>query len=561
MRAELLRVSPRRVLFVILPALLLTEVDALGQAVADGVRPARVLGVLLLTAALLWLAAAYLDARGARRRADETVGAGDRGLAPAPSDGRGFLDRGSRTGAMALAAVALVLWLGMFALYGPFVSMNDTVHIINDPFGVARQHPIMYNLVTAGMMRGLGWLLGWQAAAALTALAQMLLFTAILAWMLLTLDRLGVPRAVRAALAVVLGLFPLTANYSFALVKDAPFAAFVLALAAVLLTVHATRGQALRSRGFAALFVATLVCFAVTRNNALPVVVVVVVAVVLVASCARRRAVLLGIGAMLLALVPQQLVSALAGPQQFVEAVGVPLQMVGSTLVSDPACIPANDAAYFEQVMPAAQWRRTFTPLSVDRVKGSPDFDRDYLQATKQQFLAHVASTFRACPAPMLRGYLVHTQPLWQLDGLAVSVPSQSVFLEPISNYPGNRAALIAELQHRGIRPWHVGPEGLRSGEQWVLAHTPGTGVWVTLALLLAVLFAYARRLEGWAVLLPAILLWGTLMVAAPVGLPFRYVAFLPWVVLVGLALLLSIGSAAPREGSARIRGRHVRKP
>lgn len=380
---------------------------------------------------------------------------------------------------------------------------------------------------------------------------------------------MGVSLRLRAALAVLIALVPLMSDYTFAIVKDAPFLAFTVITSLCLVQVHRTAGASLARPAFALVCVLAIVGFGVTRNNGLPLVLVICGLLVLLSSRARTRAAVIAGIACLLAFTPQALVREHVGEQRFVEAVGVPLQMVGGTLAGDPTCVPEQAREYFDQIMPIGEWVARYDPQNVDRVKFSPPFRGDVLQDSKRTFLMMTARTFAACPGPMLQGYLLHTGPLWSTNSPPLIETSQSVFLEPVSNRPGNLAEMNAYYDGLGASRWSA-PLGsltdeVRAAYSASIRLMPPVGVWIGALLSLALVSLVRRRWDVALLVLPSLLVWATLLVAAPVGFQFRYVAYAPWILLIGAVML--VGARAPsrrpdagrraRPGSSAA-GRHV---
>lgn len=550
MALELLRGGARKVVFALAPALLLALVDAFAVPVQQmpwsGGRVGRHLVVAAVIAAGMWILLSAVDARTAR----------DRRAAGGPASWRSCLG---------MAGISAVLWLLMWAAVGPLDAMNDTYWSIRNPLGVAPQQPLVYSMIISGVVHGLRLVTGSMLPGIIAlVLLQVILYGLGLSWTLRVLSRMGVPRAVLLVLAVVLGLLPITANFTFALVKDAAFTGFTLLLVPVLLSIQQAGGRCLRSRGFLCSMVVSALGFALTRNNALVILVLVGVLIVVLARRARRTACVWVAGIVVVALLPQQILTLAAGPQKSVESLGVPLQMVGSTLVHEPQCIAPEDARTLERIMPAQTWRDVFRPQSVDPVKYDPAFSEDALQGSRGEFLAVFARTLGRCPGPMLAGYRDQTSQLWRWDAIGVGGTSQSFFLEPISNAPGDRDEILADLAGHGVtkRPLLGETVGARMEAVYRggLEATPGAGTWVwALALVMAAAW-YGRRGEVLVVAFPALLLWATLMAAAPIAEPFRYVAYLPWILAISAVVLLwGRGRAVSRPGAPRAAARSRR--
>lgn len=544
MISELTRCTRRKALFVTVPALLLGLLDVLARL---GTAPtSRGAVVVLVVAAVLWILLSLADARA--RPVPQGASAPESSAPPA--DGTAPPAPWQETAA--LTGIAMAGWLLLWAVMGPMASMNDTYWILRDPFATARQHPIVYGMVTSGLVQGIRWVTGsLVAGVVVAAAAQVALYGVAIAWTMTVLARMRVSRTARVLLALTLGALPITADYTVALVKDAAFTAFVVMLVPLLLTILRTRGRFLQERRGLAITAAVVLGFALTRNNALMIVVLVAALVVLV-SAGRRRSALVRMGVIVvLAFVPQTIVSFASGPQKAAESLGIPLQMVGSTLVHDPSCIAPQDARVFARILPAETWRAVYRPDSVDPVKDSTSFSREAMRQERSAFLLAAAHTLVRCPGPMLAGYREQTRQLWTWDAVPLGRTGQSYFLEPISNRPADREEIRADLAREGVvaTPLLPGTPGsqLVPGYRALLAHTPGTGTWVWALVLVAAALWYRRRTEVIVLVTPSLLLWATLLAGAPTAMPFRYVAYLPWILAISLAVLLGVRGARPQ--------------
>ena len=153
-----------------------------------------------------------------------------------------------------------------------------------------------------------------------------------------------------------------------------------------------------------------------------------------------------------------------------------------------------------------------------------------------------------ACPRPFVTGFLVHTGNLWRFDADPIGTEGQSRFVSVVSNHPADRDQLIRDYARAGVvshsllpKPWQpVAEAAVRAMEVM-----PGPGTWMWVVALSVVGFVYAGRREWVAIYAPVILLWATLMVAAPTVTPFRYTAPLIMVAPIGLAVLLGTDRTA----------------
>ena len=307
---------------------------------------------------------------------------------------------------------------------------------------------------------------------------------------------------------------PLMADYSFATVKDSAFSLFATALIPVLLAVRAGAGRLLSARRGTAVVVVVLAGFALMRSNALPVVLVILALMVWWSRARLRRALAISAVVLIVVVTPSALTTR---SQHAEEAVGIPLQTVGYTLTHDADCLP-------------------------------PAFNGAYLDAHRGQFLSAWGRALVACPRPFVTGFLVHTANLWRFDADPVGTDGQSRFISVVSNHPADRDELIrtyarAGVVNRSLLPGPVRP--VAGAAVRAMEATPGPGTWMWVAALSVVGFIYAGRHEWVAIYAPVILVWATLMVAAPTVTPFRYMAPIIMVAPLGLAVLLGTDRAA----------------
>ena len=196
-------------------------------------------------------------------------------------------------------------------------------------------------------------------------------------------------------------------------------------------------------------------------------------------------------------------------------------------------------------------------PLMADysfaAVKDSPAFNGAYLDAHRGQFLSAWGRALVARPRPFVTGFLVHTANLWRFDADPVGTDGQSRFISVVSNHPADRDELIRSYARAGVVNHSLLPGPVRpvaGAAVRAMELTPGPGTWMWVAALSVVGFIYAGRREWVAIYAPVILVWATLMVAAPTVTPFRYMAPLIMAAPIGLAVLLGTDRAALHPSS-----------
>ena len=222
----------------------------------------------------------------------------------------------------------------------------------------------------------------------------------------------------------------------------------------MLLVVRASAGQVLLSRRGIAVVVAAPAGFALMRNNALPVVLVILALMVWWSRAHLRRALVVSAVTLVIIVVPT---AATAQSQHAKEALGIPLQMIGYTLVHDADCLPPASRQVFDNVLEPEVWKQVYRPASVDPTKDSATFNNTYLDTHRGQFLSAWGRALVACPRPFVTGFLVHTANLWRFDADPISTDGQSRFISAVSNYPAGRDQLIRDYANAGVVNLDVG--------------------------------------------------------------------------------------------------------
>jgi hypothetical protein len=507
-----------------------TVVDVLAQAATppvfawQSVSSHRVvlaaLGALLVT----W---GFLSATDARGDALEKAARADR-LEEVPRRGQSTRNVNPVRASLICAWVCLLCWgIARLQLW-PMVSMNDTILILSDPIKASVQHPLVYTLGLSGLVRLGTALAGGNEAVGVVLAAgiQMAAWMAASASVIHVLASAGARSITLGLLIGYLALFPLIADYSFALVKDAVFALFIVAAFPVLWLILRTRGEVLHRVDFAVLTTVVLAGIGTTRNNGLLVVLILAPLVVVLADGQRRRAALVSAVFLLVSLAPVGITRMVAGDQSFTESVGVPLQMLGYAVVNDPDCLPEQVRDYADTVLPLERWVEIYDPETVDAVKYDSSFNGAVIDDDPLGFLRVWGQGALSCPAAFASGFLLHTADLWRFDSQPIAGSGQSMFTEVVSNSPANGEELTADYAARGISTHSLLPESIAKAVRWYLtrgmAMVPGPGWWMWGLVLVASGFTLRHRSgEALAVLSPTVLVWITLMSAAPTVRPF----------------------------------------
>ena len=138
-------------------------------------------------------------------------------------------------------------WFFFFLVFYPGTAMNDTIYILQDPYKLSYQHPILYNLYTYGFYK-IGCKLGDpDLGLALLSLTQMAAMDYVLSKAIVVANNKGFGTSFCRILMLYFAFAPLFFTYAFSAIKDTPFSIilfyFVLFLIKIVGNCHGTHDQ------------------------------------------------------------------------------------------------------------------------------------------------------------------------------------------------------------------------------------------------------------------------------------------------------------------------------
>lgn len=197
----------------------------------------------------------------------------------------------------------------------------------------------------------------------------------------------GLPRMVILALVVMYGFDPVNAQYASYLSKDGMSAVLFLVYATFLIDLYLTEARVLKDRRFIVGYCVVAVLTALFRSNATYVELFVTIVVFIL--YAPYRKIIAGLVCIPLALM------VLVGPifdhigiekSPSAEALSVPLNQVGA-VVAKGYDLPEDVEEVIYHVLPQEKWATKYTPWLVDPIKFDEEFDNEYLESHKTEFL------------------------------------------------------------------------------------------------------------------------------------------------------------------------------
>ena len=331
---------------------------------------------------------------------------------------------------------------------------------------------------------------------------------------------------------------PLIAQYSVTVWKDVLFAGFFLVflveIALLVLRPELFWGK----RSNVAFLVGSGILCILFRNNAILAIGITLVVLVALKSKFRKRLAIIATAILLPAvIVVGPLYSALhIQSGHFSEALAVPLQQVSRT-IAQGGSLSAEQEAFFNEILPIDQYEERYLPSSPNPIKFSEDFDDDFLEENKVQFLINWFQVGCINPGIYLRAWLAETQVFWNIAYPTwYTVPAGYSFDGNAVSH-NHLSGVIDQSDFDSIR------------ELYIQIFEPIFNIGVLAWLLLFVLMYQVCRRNYKIVLclMPLLLLWFSFLIAAPAN-DFRYMFPLHLAVPLLLLLLVWTKDSGSRE-------------
>lgn len=460
--------------------------------------------------------------------------------------------------------ILLICWMPYYLTMLPGNLGKDTFESIDMCLGNipwTNHHPIFFTMLIDLVIKLTGWAGSVTVSMAVFTLLHMVAVAATLAYVTWWIKGRYNSCAWIVA-GVCFALHPVVAMYSIYISKDVLFSCAVVLLTLKLIDVQKAfmDAESLDSKGkiatkdVLAIAVYSLLTM-LLRNNGLLMMAGLAVVMALVALKKKDKATAKnGTGAIALAV----LVSIVAffgfrttaynvlniQPESFAESLSIPLQQVGYVIAesegrnfSDKECesqslnISEADIEYLQKLMPFDKVAEVYELGYTDAYKFDEAFDDDFLNEHKGQFMGVWFRMMRSYFPEYVKAYLAQTAGYWHY-GETNTLCTQGVWED---NEVGvQRIDVINNVTH-------VSLYGIIEKLMLGMRKAPLLCILTSMAMqfyaLVLLICAYIRQRRGSMVvaLVPALLLWVSVMIAAPAFCLFRYTypLFMLWPVVI----------------------------
>ena len=361
------------------------------------------------------------------------------------------------------------------------------------------------------------------------AVIQMVLLSLIFAFSTAWVYSKGVSKGVCMIIAAYFALNPVHASFSVTMWKDVLFGGFVLLFTVVLCEVTMTKGDCLRKPSWLLLLLLSALGMAFFRNNGpMALAVLAVVLLIVFRRAWKQWVAVFACVFILLGIVKGPVFDAVGvEPTTFTESLGIPLQQI-ARVVAVGGDISQEQLDTLDSFVSVETVKRNYNPYCVDYIKSEvygADFHHEVLEEKKGEFFRLWFELLLKNPKIYIESYLDSTYGFWY--------PLSDSFVAYWHNVHTNQLGLeqitISPAFSRGL--------GLMAEKGWKM-NIPSLCVFSVLFFAAA---AWVKKGKAFLIpFLPVILLWMTILIAAPIATSLRYVyyAFTAVPVLAAFALL-----------------------
>lgn len=308
-------------------------------------------------------------------------------------------------------------------------------------------------------------------------------------------------------------LNPLIMQYSVTVWKDVLFSGFFLVFIIQLVELVFQPNLFFNNKSNTIILVLSAIFSSLLRNNAFPVIILTFACLLLFTKNHRKQ-----IGAILVSIVLVVLLVigplfSLAGVRSghFSESVGIPLQQIGKVFAEN-GNVTNEQLSFFSKILPAEDWKESYSEKSPDRIKFHSNFNDDYLEQNKAAFFTNWFMTGVQNPGDYLRAWLDQTVSFWSIDGNTWYTCDPGYCLND------------DRIAHNLAAPY-LDYSDLKTCLDVATKMAPSLyniGILVWLMLFIVLFALYFKRRNLLLCLIPLIFLWATFLLAAPAS-DFRY--------------------------------------
>ncbi|MCL1929974.1 DUF6020 family protein [Candidatus Saccharibacteria bacterium] len=413
-----------------------------------------------------------------------------------------------------IASVAIfICWLPYFLVFFPGLLSPDSMEQVKQAvYGAAwsNHHPVLHTAIIwltlhTAMFLGGDVILG----IAFYSILQMILLSTILGYAAYWIAKHSSSKIFYLLSVLFFALNPIFATYSVTVWKDVLFGGVILLLTLQLYDAVKDKGKKFSSPLTMLPTVCTIFLAAFLRSNGL-FVAVVTLPVLAIAFRQYWKTILpvFAITVITIFTIQGPVFNALQiRKPAFRESVGVPIQQIAYSLKHGN--VSEDQQLKLANIIDPQTMIDQYTTDTSNGIKFHKSFNSEYLNAHKSEFLLLWARILPNNPTSYMKAYALETEGLWHIGKTGYSAAIYDNYYE--TDLTSNKSLLSNTINKITVE-----------SSIYNVVFNMAVAVW--LVFFAVTIFLYQKRSRLLIVLLPVVILWLTLMIAAPINYDFRYI-------------------------------------
>lgn len=406
--------------------------------------------------------------------------------------------------------IGLIYMLFLAAFY-PGTAMNDTIYVIQEPWELGAQHPIIYNLFINGCYR-IGRVMGdANYGLFIVSIIQTALMVYVISYGIMVAYRNG-SNAIRGycyLLILYYAFAPIYSVYAFSGIKDTIFS--VALFYAVLCLVEIAVGCAVDWK-WTIRFAVALILVTQFRSGGIVMALTAVIGLVILDRQLMKKGIIVGASIVVVSALVFTATRTRIGEQYSSEKMGVAIQQIAA-VASYEDDFSSEEWDVLSDICPNEVWVDNYAPACVDMIKWHSGFDKKAFNRNRKEFIKIWIRAGVRHPDIYAKAYLLDTYGFWGIEThnseqyYEKEIFANDLGLYPEPKLPSGLAYFIKNIYCNRFTLRYM---------------SAGTAIFILLVV------AVSEIANGdWkkaVPLMPIGVLWGGLMCATPIAFCFRYV-------------------------------------
>ena len=428
-----------------------------------------------------------------------------------------------------------IAWLPYFLTFYPGTITWDDILSMRDPWGYNHQ-PLLYGYFLKFIWDFEIFLGNDLLGFALFVILKILFMAFTVSYILIFLYKRGISKILLIFFFILFAFLPIFPHYAIGIIKDNFFALFIVFMTLFLYEYSNDYTKIVRETKpfFTFIFLSLMIIW--LRNNGIHIMFLTVVVLVILAKNMKVRFLMLAIIFITAGTLPD-----IGRNVPFKETVGMPIQQIARTL-NVGGEISEKNKEIFNNVMPLSMFKENYIAFSADMIKWNPNFNSEYLNAHKKEFLVAWIETFPKNFCAYLTAQAFVTYEFWSISPWQIYRVNEIEPKFPFNTHI-NQTVYPHAITHDLLKDKHIELNicDLKTSEKVILPENISDkiaffmiqnlfylngGICGIILLISMSITLYKGKRNRIISVLPMLFLWGTLLLATPIFSSFRYVFF-----------------------------------